>query len=69
MRLDAELAVFDVPDAMNDTVLHTIVEHHIDTDTGYELISITQQNTDGPTDVVLLTRDQLAALAAQAKGH
>jgi hypothetical protein len=68
-RVDTVLAHFGVPDADNETVLDTQVVHHLDTCTGYELITITQVNEDGSTDVVCLTRADLAALATQVKGH
>ena len=68
-RVDTELAHFRVPDAAGVDALDTLVVHHADITTGYELITITQTNEDGSTDVVCLTRDQLAALASQAKGH
>ena len=68
-RVDTELAHFMVPDAAGEDALDTVVVHHADITTGYELITITQTNEDGSTDVVCLTRDQLATLASQAKGH
>lgn len=68
-RVDTVLARFGVPDADNETVLDTQVAHHLDTFTGYELITITQVNEDGSTDVVCLPRAELAALANQMKGH
>lgn len=68
-RVDTTLAHFRVPYAAGEDALDTLVVHHIDITTGYELITITQTNEDGSTDVVCLTRDQLAALASQSKGH
>lgn len=68
-RVDTVLAHFGVPDAENEVVLDTQVMHHLDTLTGYELITIAQMNEDGSTDVVCLPRAELAALATQAKGH
>ncbi len=68
-RLDTELMHFLVPDAENVNTLDTTVTHHCDSSTKYELITITQVNWDGSTDVVCLTRDQLVALANQLKGH
>ena len=68
-RVDTVLAHFGVPDAENDVVLDTQVVHHLDTLTGYELITIKQTNEDGSTDVVCLPSAELAALATQAKGH
>ena len=68
-RADTVLAHFGVPDSANEVVLDTHVVHNLDTLTGYELITITQVNEDGSTDVVCLPRDELAALATQAKGH
>lgn len=68
-RVDTVLAHFGVPDAENETVLDTQVVHHFDTYTGYELITITQVNEDGSTDVVCLPRAELAALATLVKGH
>lgn len=64
-----ELAHFNVLDASNVTGLDTLVEHHYDTISGYELITITQTNEDGTHDTVCLSREQLASLAQQAKGH
>lgn len=69
MRSDTVLARFGVPDASGESVLDTEVVHHIGTVTKYELITITQTNEDGSTDVVCLTREQVTSLASQAKGH
>lgn len=63
------LAHFGVPDVENEVVLDTQVVHHFDSCTGFDLITLTQTNEDGSTDVVCITREQLAALASQAKGH
>lgn len=68
-RVDTVLVRFGVPDAENETVLDTQVVHHLDTSTGYELITIAQVNEDGSTDVVCLPRAELAALATLVKGH
>lgn len=68
-RVDTELAHFLVPDAENRDALDTTVVHHYDSCTKYELITITQTSVDGCTDVVCLTRAQVAALASQMKGH
>lgn len=68
-RVDTVLAHFGVPDAAGRDVLDTLVVHNIDITTGYELITITQTDEDESTDVVCLTRQQLAALASQMKGH
>jgi hypothetical protein len=64
-----ELASFQVLDISGTVVLPTVVQHHHDITTGYELITITQTNEDGSLDCVCMSRAQLAALAAQAKGH
>lgn len=69
MKDTTELAHFGVLDSLGEVALDTLVEHHIDTTTGYELITITQTNENGSNDVVLLSREQLASLAQQAKGH
>lgn len=68
-RVDTELAHFMVLDAAGVDALDTVVVHHADITTGYELLTITQTNEDGSIDVVCLTRGQLAELASQMKGH
>lgn len=68
-RVDTVIAHFGVPDADNEVVLDTLVTHHVDTCTGYALITITQTEPDGRQDVVCISRAQLASLANQAKGH
>lgn len=64
-----ELQRFLVLDSEGEAGLPTVVMHHYDVTTGYELITITQTNDDGSDDCVCLSRAQLAGLAAQAKGH
>lgn len=64
-----ELAHFRVLDLDGENGLDTVVHSHMDTCSGYHLITITQHNDDGTEDCVCLSREQLASLAAQAKGH
>lgn len=69
MRVDTILADFEVLDASGEVALPTSVVHHMDTATHYELITISQTNEDGSIDTVCMSREQLASLASQAKGH
>jgi len=63
------VAKFNIVDEAGVDTLPTEVHHHT-TESGYELFSITQQDTDSPEFItILLHREQLAALAAFAKGH
>jgi len=63
------VAKFNVVDEAGEDTLDTEVHHHV-TDSGYELFTITQQDTDSDEYLtILLHRGQLAALAAFAKGH
>lgn len=63
------LSKFNVPSQDGSAVLATVVEHHVELPSGYELITITQTNDDGTIDCVCMHRHQLAALANMAKGH
>ena len=63
------LQEFLVMDATGEGSLPTAVDHHYDTVTGYELITITQTNDDGTNDVVCLSRAQIAGIISQVKGH
>lgn len=61
---------FGVLAAHDDTeALHTVVEHMVDTKTGYELITIAQTNEDGSIDCVCVTRADILRLQLQLKGH
>ena len=69
MKDSTTIAHFGVLDASGTVALDTLVEHHYDTVNGYELFTITQTNEDGSHDTVSLSREQLASLVLQAKGH
>ena len=64
-----ELLRFNVVDDDGETTFPTVVTLHSCGMTGYSLIAIAQTNADGSVDSVVLGRDQLAAMAALAKGH
>lgn len=68
-KTTTRLQEFLVLDAAGESSLPTAVDHHYDTTTGYELITITQTNDNDTTDVVCLSRAQLAGIVSQAKGH
>lgn len=64
-----ELANFLVVDESGTVQMPTVVNHHIDIVSGYELVTISQTNEDGDTDVVCLHREQFLAIQLQLKGH
>jgi len=63
------LDVFGVLDAGGNVALKTQADHHCDTVTGYDLVTITQTNEDGSSDMVCLHRHQLITLASKVKGN
>lgn len=64
-----ELDSFCVLDSIGGDALPTVVEHKMDSTTGYELITITQTNEDGSIDCVCLARADILRLQLQLKGH
>lgn len=64
-----ELASFNVVDESGTVTMPTVVCHHIDIVSGYELVTLSQTNEDGDTDVVCLHREQFLAIQHQLKGH
>lgn len=68
--MQTELMTFNVVDEDCETVLETVAVHHVN-ERGYELISITQPETDGSGNVitVLIHREQLVELANLLRGH
>lgn len=67
--MESDVKVFNVVNREGTESLQTVVSHHVDEE--YEMFCITQelQGGDGETITVILHREQLAELAAIAKGH
>ena len=63
------LDTFQVMFADDEEALPTVVEHKMDTTTGYELITLTQTNADESIDCVCVTRADILRLQLQLKGH
>jgi hypothetical protein len=66
-----ELCTFRVLDSGGDDSYHTTIEHKVDTETGYDLICITQEALDEESepDVVVLSRADVLRLIGIVKGH
>ena len=66
-----ELCTFRVVDANGEDSYSTTVAHNIDTETGYDLICITQDPLDEESepDVVVLSRADVLRLIGIVKGH
>lgn len=67
--MENDVKVFNVVNREGTESWKTVVSHHVDKE--YEMFCITQelQGSIGETITVILHREQLAELAAIAKGH
>lgn len=67
--MENDVRVFNVVNRDGTESWKTVVSHHVDQE--YEMFCITQElpGSSGETITVILHREQLAELAAIAKGH